>query len=233
MGLKYEGGIKLKSKLDFYIAFYEQLAVNGFQAYVPYTKENHIADICVKGYNIAHFTKADTIEPNPYAEGVEEGTIEKIRDIAKSTALTFGICTEKPYNEAKNEQLPDGSYKLAEVDGAVLSCVRHPLLGYVFSAQGQDGGRQDFYNKADAKQGFAIVSGLVDENRFFTEKGLTAIYDNLMKQLMTPDNGLDSEAVRESEYILAKIEDLMPALAGYDTPAEPENGHDAERGVEQ
>jgi hypothetical protein len=224
----------LKNKTDFYIAFYEQLALQGFRAYMPscdYDKK-HIADICLDGYNIAHLTKADAIEPNPYAEGVEAGTIEKIREIARSAALSCGICAEKPYDETRHERLPDGSYKLAEVDGAVLSCAPHPILGYVFSARGQAGERQDFYNKTDARQGFAVISGLVDENRFFTEKGLTAIYDNIMRQLTAPDNGLDSEAARESEYILAQIEDIMPALAGSDLSDSFENEAAMSEGVE-
>jgi hypothetical protein len=226
--------LKLKSKTDFYIAFYERLALAGFQAYMPsydYNK-NHIADICVNGCNVAHLTKADSIEPNPYAEGVESGTIDKIHEIAKDTALRCGICTEKPYNETKSEKLPDGSYRLAEVDGTVLSCARHPLLGYVFSVQGQSGERQDFYNKTDAKRGFAVASGLVDERQFFTEKGLTAIYDNLMKQLMASDNGLDSRAAQESEYILAKIEDIMPSLAGLDSSDGLEAENSLSEGVE-
>jgi len=227
----------LKSKQFFYIAFYEQLALKGFQAYKPSYdyNENHIADICAGGYNIAHLTKTDDIKPNPYAEGVDAGTIDKIRGIAKDAALQWGICTEKPYDESKNEQMPDGSYKLAEVDGTVLSCTLHPILGYIFSVQGQAGERQSFYNRADAKQAFAAASGLVDENRFFTERGLTAIYENLMKQLMTPDNGLDSQAAQESEYILAKIEDLMPSLAcsGMYANYEHENGTELSEGVEQ
>ena len=225
----------MRSKTDFYIAFYEQLALKGFQAYKPsYDYDNrHLADICVNGYNIAHLTKADAIEPNPHAEGVDAGTIDALREIAKTTARKFNICTEKPYDEAKHEQLSDGSYKLAEIDNTVLSCAAHPIFGYVFSVRGQIGERQDFYSKADAKQGFAVASGLVDEKHFFTEKGLTAIYDNLMKQLMTPDNGLDSQAVQESEYILAKIEDLMPSLGGCDLSADFEAEYDAEQGVGQ
>ena len=227
----------MKSKPFFYIAFYEQLALKGFQAYKPSYdyNENHIADICAGGYNIAHLTKTDDIEPNPYAEGVDAGTIDAILEIAKSVALQCGICTEKPYDESKNEQLPDGSYKLAEVDGTLLKCASHPILGYVFSVEGQAGERQSFYNRADAKQAFAEASGLVDENRFFTEQGLTAIYDNLMKQLMTPDNGLDSQAAQESEYILAKIEDLMPSLAcsGMYADYEHENNVEMSKGVEQ
>lgn len=229
--------IELKSKMDFYVAFYEQLAMNGFQAYRPsydYDKK-HIADICVNGYNIAHLTKEDLIEPNPYAEGIEPGTIEQIRNIARNAAMMFRICTEKPYDEARNERLGDGSYKLAEVDGTVLSCAHHPILGYVFSVQGQNYERQNFYNKSDAKRGFAIACGLVDEKQFFTEKGLTAIYDNLMKQLMMPDNGLDSQAAQESEYILAKIEDLMPSLGGCDISDNFEAQYEVEHseGVEQ
>ena len=80
----------MDKKIEFYIAFYEQLALQGFQAYKAYDN-SHIADICVKGYNIAHFTKSDSIEPNPYAEGVEPGTIEKIREIMRETAAKFDI----------------------------------------------------------------------------------------------------------------------------------------------
>jgi hypothetical protein len=85
-----QGGRELDNKIDFYISFYEQLAMNGFQAYKSFDK-GHIADICVNGYNIAHFTKTDTIEPNPYAEGVEPGTIDRIRGIMNETALRFNV----------------------------------------------------------------------------------------------------------------------------------------------
>jgi len=46
----------LKNKTEFYIAFYEQLALKGFEARVSADK-NCIADICFKGYNFAHLTK--------------------------------------------------------------------------------------------------------------------------------------------------------------------------------
>jgi len=68
--------------------FYEQLALKGFQACLDYSKK-HIADISVNGNIIAYFTKADTIEPNPYAEDVEPGTIEKIRDVLSDTIVMF------------------------------------------------------------------------------------------------------------------------------------------------
>ena len=229
----------MKNKLDFYIAFYEQLALNGFQAYVPFTNKNHIADICENGYNIAHLTKDDAIEPNPYAVGVETGTIDTIREIAKNTAIRFGFYTEKPYDEAKNDQLPDGSYKLAECDGTLLSCKQHPFFGYVFTVSrqsttpGEPVEQQNYYNKADAKHGFAVSSGIVNENQLFSEKGLTAIYENLMKQLMTPDNGLDSAAAQESEYILAQIEDLMPSLGSCCTCYDLDVDASLSEGIEQ
>jgi hypothetical protein len=88
----------LKSKIDFYIAFYEQLALKGFQAYKPsYDFENnYIADICVNGNNIAHFTKSDTIEPNPHAE-VEPGTIDTLRDILQNTIAMCGLVDTRQY----------------------------------------------------------------------------------------------------------------------------------------
>ena len=93
-----QGGTELKNKLDFYIAFYEQLALSGFQAYVPafdYDKK-YIADICVNGSNIAHLTKSDTVEPNPHAD-VEAGTIDTLREILKSTMRMCGLTDARQY----------------------------------------------------------------------------------------------------------------------------------------
>jgi len=78
----------LRNKLEFYISFFEQLALKGFQAYASYGNE-HISDICVNGYNIAYFTKSSSIEPNPFAH-VEKSTIDALREILINTALTFG-----------------------------------------------------------------------------------------------------------------------------------------------
>jgi len=89
----------LKNKAEFYIAFYEQLALKGFQAYKPsydYDKK-FIADICADGFNIAHLTKADVIEPNPHAEGVKAETIEKIRKIFKDTMEMCGLVDVRRY----------------------------------------------------------------------------------------------------------------------------------------
>jgi hypothetical protein len=79
----------VKNKDDFYIAFYERLALHGFQAYAAYDKGRHIADICIDGRNIAHLTQADTIEPNPYAEDADPAAMKAIGEIAKTAALAL------------------------------------------------------------------------------------------------------------------------------------------------
>ena len=78
----------MKNKSEFYIAFFEQLALKGFQANVSHNNE-HISDICVNGYNIAYFTKSGSIEPNRFAN-FEKGTIDTLNEILINTALTFG-----------------------------------------------------------------------------------------------------------------------------------------------
>ena len=219
-----------KNKYDFYIAFYEQLALQGFQAYVAYDKEHHIADICVNGNNIAHLTKTDYIEQNPHANA-DTDHLEKIGQIMRETALAWGICTEKPYDENKHKRLPDGSYELSEFDGAVLSCNRHPILGYVFSTFKQDGQpdeRQDFYDKAEALRDFAVKSGLVDERQIFTGNELAAIYNNAIKIRIMPDNDLTAQETEALDSVIEKIEYLVPELADI-VASVFENEHEAEQ----
>jgi len=219
--LKYNGeGKNLKSKLDFYIAFYEQLARKGFQAYVPhsYNKENHIADICLKGRNIAHLTKADTIVKNPYAN-TDDDMIDTLRRIAKKTALDCGVCSEKPYDETVHQRLPDGAYKIAEFNGTVLAGKHHPLLEYVFYISKQPPGGAEpeyYYNKADAMQNFAFKSGLVDERQFFSENELSEIHGNLVKMRLMRDNDLTLDESVGIDKLTYKIEGVMPELGSYD-----------------
>jgi len=126
-----KGGPKLRNKNDFYIAFYEQLALKGFQAYkASYDYENkHIADICVNGNNIAHLTKTDTIEPNPHAE-VDAATIDTLREILKNTMVMCGLVDVRHYftetdlsvihaNLVKVRMMPDNdldSNEIANID---------------------------------------------------------------------------------------------------------------------
>jgi len=223
----------LKSKHDFYIAFYEQLALQGFQAYAAYDKNDHIADICFKGYNIAHLTKADAIEPNPHAE-IPIGAMEQIRHIARETAIGCGICTEKPYDETKHERLPEGLRKISEFDGTILAASHHHLLGYIFHTykDGQPDTWQSFYNKAEAARDFAVKSGLVDERQIFTGNELAAIYNNAIKIRIMPDNDLTAKETEALDSVIEKIEYLVPELAEI-VSSVFENEHEAEQeGVE-
>ena len=124
----------MRNKNDFYIAFYEQLALKGFQAYMPsYDFDKmYLADICVKGYNIAHLTKVDAIEPNPHAE-VESGTIDTLREILKNTMAMCGIIDARQYfsetelsvlhsSLVKVRMMPDNdlnSHETAEIDALI------------------------------------------------------------------------------------------------------------------
>jgi hypothetical protein len=209
----------VKNKNDFYIAFYERLALHGFQAYAAYDKGRHIADICIDGCNIAHLTQADTIEPNPYAEDTDPAVMKAIGEIAKTAALRCGICTKKPYDESKHEQLPDGAYKLAEVDGTVLSCAHNPLLGYVFSVRDRADERQQFYSAISAGSRFAVKSGLVDEGRIFTDEEMTVIHNSLVKMRIALDESLSFDETAALDAVTSKIESIMPELGGYDVYA--------------
>jgi hypothetical protein len=230
-----QGGTGLKSKPDFYIAFYERLALAGFQAVVDFTKEN-LADICFKGYNFAHLTKTDHVIPNPNAE-VPLGAMEQLQHILKETALKFAVCDEKPYDETKHYEFSDGSYKLAEYDGMVLACGRHHLFGYLFytfkfpNEIGQPDERETFFAKSDAARDFAVKSGLIDERRLFTDAEVSVIQNGLIKLLMTPDNNLDTKAVNDIEAVITKTEDA--ALGGLDMSSSLEYEDEMSEGVEQ
>jgi hypothetical protein len=206
----------LKRKKDFYIAFYEQLALQGFQAIVDFSGE-HQADICFKGNNIAHFTKTDHIIPNPNAE-IPTGAIEQLQHIARETAAGFTACTEKPYDEIKQFEFSDGSYKLAEYNGMTLACGKHHLLGYVFytftfpNEIGQPGERETFFAKRDAARDFAVRSGLIDERQFFTTAELSAVYANAIKVRIMPGNDLSAQETETIDSIIEKVEFLVPEL---------------------
>ena len=84
------------TKSSFYVALYEQLALQGFQAYVSCTPQNYIADICVKGNNIAHLTKLDTIKSNPHS-GVDDATMDTLQKILRDTKQNHEL-----YSNEKN-----------------------------------------------------------------------------------------------------------------------------------
>ena len=224
----------MRTKMDFYRHFFEQLARRGFDVKRS-TSSDYLADIYYKNQLIAFYTKADTIERNPFVS-VKDKVFNLLEETAKKTAVEAGICTECPYTE-KDEKLKNGSYKLAEYNGVVLACKLHHLFGYVFSTyrmapeSEQPLQRQFFYNKESATQDFAIRSGLVDEKALFTETELMILHSNLVKLTML-DNNLSNDDMLSVGRMIEKIEDIVPELQGrdYDFDFEDEFRQDMEIG---
>jgi hypothetical protein len=220
---------ELKRKTDFYISFYEQLTLQGFQAVADATGE-YLADICFKGYSIAHFTKADHIIPNPHAE-IPLGAIEQLKYIARETARDFAVDTEKPYDATKQYEFSDGSYKLAEYNGMVLACGIHHLFGYLFytfqypNEIGQPGERGTFFAQSDAARDFAVRSGLIDAREMFSEEELSMLHANLFKARLILDSNLSADETESFDAIIEKIEEKMlkpdgPDIAGFEFDSE-------------
>lgn len=204
----------MRSKVDFYKHFFEQLARRGFEVRRSESSD-YLADIFYKRQLVAFYTKADTVEKNPFVT-VKDKVVNLVNDIAKATAMKAGICNECPYTD-KSEKLSNGSYKLAEYNGVTLSCKLHHLFGYVFSTyrtapeSEQIMQRQFFYNKEFAGQDFAKRSGLVDERALFSETELKILHSNLVKMNVL-DNNVSNDDCFSVGRIIDKIEDIMPEL---------------------
>lgn len=205
----------MKSKVEFYQAFFEELERKGFGV-APPSSPDYVADILFKKKPIAFFTKNDMIEKNPFVE-TQEKPLERLWEIAKATASLCGICSEQPYDEAKVTKLANGVVKVNEHDGTILACRHHPLLGYVLSTYRQEGTegkpvqRQYFYNKEAAFENFAARSGLVDERKLFTETQMRFLHAGLVK-LRIQDGEFSEEDLKEIGQLVDRLENLMPEL---------------------
>lgn len=206
----------MKSKVEFYKIFFEELEKKGFGVAQP-SSPDYVVDIQFKGKTIAFYTKGDLIEKNPFAE-VPEKQMERLWSIARATASLCGICSDQPYEEQKVEAMKNGVMKLNEHNGVILACKKHPLFGYVLSTYRQDAQndnrpiqRQYFYNKEDAFESFAMRSGLVDERKLFTETQLKLIHTGLVK-LRTTDDELSDEDMKAVGELVNRVEELVPEL---------------------
>lgn len=206
----------MKSKVEFYKAFFAELEKKGFGVEQP-SSPDYVVDIMYKGKPIAFYTKADLIEKNPFVE-VQEKQIERLWSIAKATVSLCGICTDQPYEEEKVQKLKNGVVQLNEHNGVVLACKQHPLFGYVLSTYRQDMQnegrpiqRQYFYNKDEAFESFAMRSGLVDERKLFGETELKLIHDGLVK-MRTLDEEMSKEDLEAVGGLISRLEELVPEL---------------------
>lgn len=206
----------MKSKVEFYKAFFEELERKGFGVQQP-SSPDYVVDIVFKGKTVAFYTKADMIEKNPFVE-VPEKQMERLWSIARATASLCGICTDQPYEEDKAEKLKNGVMKLNEHNGVILACKQHPLFGYVLSTYKQDAQnddkpiqRQYFYNKEEAFESFSTRSGLVDEKKMFSETELKIIHTGLIK-MRTLDEEFSKEDMEAIGTLINRVEELLPEL---------------------
>lgn len=204
----------MKSKAEFYRAFFAALAEQGIETHRS-TSADYLADLYVNGQLIAFYTRTDSIEKNPFVT-VNNRLMSSIQDLARKTALQLGICTEKPYTE-KDAKIANGVYKLSEYGDVILACKHHPLFEYVFSTYrlAPDNQvpvqRQYFYNKDEALESFATRSGLVDARKLLSESELVLIHDEMVKFLITP-NDKSMEQFEQVQLLIERLEDLLPAL---------------------
>lgn len=208
----------MKTKVEFYKAFFEELEKKGFGVTQP-SSPDYVVDIQFKGKTIAFYTKADLIEKNPFVE-VPDKQMERLWSMAKATASLCGICSDQPYEEGKVEKLKSGVVKLNEHNGVILACKQHQLFGYVLSTYKQDAQnenkpiqRQYFYNREEAFESFATRSGLVDERKLFTETQLQLIHAGLVK-LRTMDEELTEEDMKTVGELVNRVERLYRNCIG-------------------
>lgn len=211
-----ESEVTMKTKREFHKAYFEHLAQGGFMVKQS-SSADYLADIYHNGQIMAFYTKQDTIIKNPFLE-VPDRLWDTINDRARAIALRCGICTEKPYDESKDEKMKNGAFKLNELNGVVLSCKKHPLFDYVFSTYRADPDNKNqaiqrlyYYNKDAAFQDFAIRAGLVDEKKLFNETELKVIHAGLVK-MMVVDNDLNQEDFNSVAQLINRIEDVLPEL---------------------
>lgn len=206
----------MKSKTEFYQAFFEVMEKKGFSVRPP-SSPDYVADIFQRDKPIAFYAKHDEILKNPFVE-VDEKVMDKLKSLAKTTAIACGICSDRPYDEALAGKDPGNAVKINEHNGVVLACKQHPIFDYVLSTYRKDaehGGaavqRQYFYSKEAAFEDFALRSGLVDEKKLFSETELKVLHAGLVK-MRTIDNDLDGEDLNSVAALIDRIEDIVPEL---------------------
>lgn len=206
----------MKTKTEFYKAFFETLEKKGFTIRPP-SSPDYVADIYYRERQVAFYGRQDAIIKNPFAE-VDDKMMERLQSLAKTTAIGCGICSDKPYDETLVSKDSNGLIKINEQNGVVLTCKQHPLFDYVLSTYRKDTEhhnapiqRQYFYSKEAAFEDFAIRSGLVDQKKLFSESEMKTIYSGLIK-LRMDDNELGQDELETVAGIVDKIEDIIPEL---------------------
>lgn len=207
----------MKSKTEFYKAFFEAIEKKGFSIRPP-SSPDYVADLYYRDKPIAFYGKQDAIIKNPFVE-VDEKLIDRLQSLARTTAIGCGICSDKPYDDSLTAKEQGGVVKINEHNGVVLACKHHPIFDYVLSTYRKDAEhgnaaiqRQYFYNKEAAFENFALRSGLVDEKKLFSETELKILHTGLVK-MRTVDNDLDAEDLNSVAALIDRIEDIVPEFS--------------------
>ena len=206
----------MKSKTEFYKAFFEAIEKKGFSIRPP-SSPDYVANLYYRDKPIAFYGKQDAIIKNPFVE-VDEKLIDRLQSLARTTAIGCGICSDKPFDDSLAAKEQGGVVKINEQNGVVLACKHHPIFDYVLSTYRKDAEhgnvaiqRQYFYNKEAAFENFALRSGLVDEKKLFSETELKILHAGLVK-MRTGDNDLDAEDLNSGAALIDRIEDIVPEL---------------------
>ena len=207
----------MKSKTEFYQAYFETIEKKGFSIRPP-SSPDYVADIYHREKPVAFYSKQDAIIKNPFVE-VDEKQIARLLSLAKTTAIACGICADKPYDDVLTGKEQGGAVRINEHNGVVLACKHHPIFEYVLSTYRKDTEhgnaaiqRRYFYNKEAAFEDFALRSGLVDEKKLFSETELKILHAGLVK-MRTVDNDLNQDDMDSVAALIDRIEDIVPELS--------------------
>ena len=88
----------MKSKTEFYKAFFEAIEKKGFSIRPP-SSPDYVADLYYRDKPIAFYGKQDAIIKNPFVE-VDEKLIDRLQSLARTTAIGCGICSDKPFDDS-------------------------------------------------------------------------------------------------------------------------------------
>lgn len=102
----------MKSKTEFYQAYFETIEKKGFSIRPP-SSPDYVADIYHREKPIAFYSKQDAIIKNPFVE-VDVKLIDRLQSLAKTTAIACGICSDKPYDEALTGKEQGGAVRINE-----------------------------------------------------------------------------------------------------------------------
>lgn len=206
----------MKNKSEFHKAFFEALSKLGYTVKKSESAD-YYADIFKDGQPVAFYLPNDTIEKNPFIS-VKDKMMDEIKDLARTTALRCGICSEKPYDEQQNQKLPGGAFLISQFNDVALAAKYHPLFDYIFrtyrlSPENQKPMQVQYhYNKTEAMEQYALRAGLVDARKLFSETELTLIHDQLVRFQISPGNDKTAEEFQTVCVAIDRIEEIVPEL---------------------